>query len=91
MVVHGALIGWSRPNGTVADAISQHATAGRPFDDELVTLWARQISSALAYIHSWRVLHRDLKSANIFIDALGNALVVRPGREPNPRRSPLLC
>ena len=38
-------------------------------------LWLRQIASALSYMHKQRVIHRDLKLANLFLDREGNVKV----------------
>lgn len=38
-------------------------------DDEAIAKWLGQLASGLHYMHSRRVLHRDLKSSNIFLSA----------------------
>jgi len=40
----------------------------RPFEEERVLEWGHQISQALQYVHSMKVLHRDLKLANVLLD-----------------------
>merc|ERR1712054_634451 len=39
----------------------------RGFSEERVLTWFCEIASALRYIHSRSVIHRDLKSGNIFV------------------------
>jgi serine/threonine protein kinase len=38
-----------------------------PFDPQLCMFWFLQISMALKYLHDKHVLHRDLKTANVFL------------------------
>ncbi len=40
-----------------------------PFPEELVLDWFTQLTTAIAYCHSKRVLHRDLKPGNVFLTA----------------------
>lgn len=40
---------------------------GRKLDEKKVVDWAAQIALAIFYMHDKRILHRDLKTPNIFI------------------------
>ncbi|XP_078320634.1 uncharacterized protein LOC144617592 isoform X2 [Crassostrea virginica] len=40
---------------------------GKLLDEEQIVEWFRQICSALKYVHSRNILHRDLKTKNIFL------------------------
>lgn len=56
-------------NGNLSSAIKkQH---GAPFATSQVTDWLRQLASALEHVHSREVLHRDLKTANVFLTSAG--------------------
>ncbi len=60
--------------------------------------WVLQIASALACIHAERVIHRDLKTANIFLAGLDGELAklgdfgcsvrLRTGRNEPAKRNP---
>eukprot|EP00047_Mylnosiga_fluctuans_P007739 m.255244 g.255244 ORF g.255244 m.255244 type:complete len:799 (+) comp19374_c0_seq1:30-2426(+) len=54
-------------NGTLADVIREHKAAGAQLAEERILQWAVQITLAIQYIHGMRILHRDLKCANIFL------------------------
>jgi len=49
-----------------------------PLEEETVVEWARQLLSALKYLHSRKppVIHRDVKPANIKITPAGRAILV---------------
>lgn len=53
--------------GNVAEAIQEKVEAGGGFEMSLVRHWAAQLCAALAHIHSMRVIHRDVKSANLLL------------------------
>lgn len=46
---------------------------GSHFSESQILTWFIQICQALKYVHSQHILHRDIKSQNIFLDAQGNA------------------
>lgn len=41
---------------------------GVPFNEELIVRWFRQLCSAVHYIHQCKILHRDIKTSNIFVN-----------------------
>ena len=53
--------------GTLDEALKARALASRPLDEDFLMDWFCQIVSALAYMHAHCILHRDLKSANVFL------------------------
>lgn len=52
-------------NSRIKEAKSQENP--KPFDPQLAMFWFLQICMALKYLHDNRILHRDLKTANIFL------------------------
>lgn len=62
--------------GDLARHIARTREAERTFCDHDVLRWFAQMSQALEYMHDRRVLHRDLKSSNVF---LTSDLVVKLG------------
>lgn len=55
--------------GTLSDRIDAAQRASTPFEADVATAWIVQISMAVAYMHSMRVLHRDLSARNIFLSS----------------------
>lgn len=55
------------PGGDVA-AVIRHRR-GVPFNERQVVLWFQQLASALNYLHQRKILHRDIKTGNIFVTA----------------------
>lgn len=53
--------------GDLRKHISEKAQSGSYFSEDEVMMWFVQIVLALKYIHSEKVLHRDLKTSNIFL------------------------
>lgn len=45
----------------------KEAQGGRKLEEQQVVDWATQIALAIFYMHDKRILHRDLKTPNIFI------------------------
>lgn len=52
-------------NSRIKEAKKQEPV--RPFDPKLAMFWFLQICMALKYLHDNHILHRDLKTANIFL------------------------
>ncbi|KAG2435593.1 hypothetical protein HYH02_011885 [Chlamydomonas schloesseri] len=59
--------------GDLAAAIQRRQAEKKPFSEDEIMFWFVQIVLALYHVHGRNVLHRDLKSQNIFI-AEGNLL-----------------
>lgn len=54
-------------DGTLADRIKQCALSKRKLEPSLVQRWFAQLALAIDHVHASRILHRDVKSANIFL------------------------
>jgi serine/threonine-protein kinase len=54
------------------ETLREALRGGRAGDLRKRLLIARQVANALAYVHSKRIIHRDVKPDNIRIDASGN-------------------
>ncbi|KAH8067566.1 serine/threonine kinase [Aureococcus anophagefferens] len=54
--------------GDLAYHINEKKAAGERFAAAHVWRWFHEMASALEYMHRRRVLHRDLKSTNVFVD-----------------------
>ena len=54
-------------NGDLAQHIARAKKRGLRFKEDLVLYWFAQIACALHYVHSQNILHRDLKTQNIFL------------------------
>lgn len=61
--------------GDLRKLIKEKAKAGEHLPEDQVMTWFVQLCLALQYCHSEKVLHRDLKTSNIFIDKSGGATV----------------
>lgn len=57
--------------GDLASAIKEKKKAGGTFTEEEILNWFIQICIALEYIHGRKILHRDIKSQNIFLTSNG--------------------
>lgn len=54
-------------DGTLADRIKQCAARDSKLSAPLVQRWFVQLALAVDHVHASRILHRDIKSANIFL------------------------
>lgn len=53
--------------GTLEQLIERQRYEGNPFPEDVLIEWMAELLCALAHIHSKRILHRDLKTGNIFV------------------------
>lgn len=60
-------------HGTLADRLK--AQEGKAMDEAQIWKWSIQVAVGLQHMHSRHVLHRDLKSANVFITAQQDAKI----------------
>ena len=53
--------------GDLYAKIAQRKKLGKLFPEEQIVTWFLQMALALKHIHTRRILHRDLKTQNIFL------------------------
>jgi len=53
--------------GTLADKILEYKLAGEAFDTDTIINWISQVILGVMLMHSKNILHRDLKSQNLFL------------------------
>ena len=56
--------------GSVAGLLDRHG----PFAEAVILRYARQVLVGVEHLHSWGILHRDLKGANLLLDSTGRHL-----------------
>lgn len=61
--------------GDLYHAIHNQRRCGCLFSESLVIRWFTQASLALKHLHDKRVLHRDLKTQNIFLSGKGDGVI----------------
>lgn len=65
--------------GELAGAIKKRKLAHGHFSENRVLVWFTQLTSALTYLHAQRILHRDLKTQNVFLKGKGRNTVIKLG------------
>eukprot|EP00762_Andalucia_godoyi_P006726 ANDGO_06153.mRNA.1 putative serine/threonine-protein kinase nek3 len=55
--------------GDLYDAIKRQAALNKPFAEEQIVDWLLQVCLAIKHCHDKKILHRDIKSQNIFLTA----------------------
>lgn len=53
--------------GDLAKLIKKNSELHLHFSEPQIVLWVFQLAKALDFIHSFNILHRDIKSSNVFI------------------------
>ncbi|EPY20103.1 hypothetical protein STCU_09154 [Strigomonas culicis] len=54
-------------SGTLEDLIERQRCEGKPFPADVLIEWMAELLCALAHIHDKRIMHRDLKTSNIYV------------------------
>ena len=57
--------------GDLMKTLIEYAGSGKRFKEDTLKLWAVQLLVAMEYLHSERVLHRDIKTSNVFLNEQG--------------------
>ena len=57
--------------GDLYNQLIKQAKSGKYFPEKIIINWLVQICSALKYIHSKHIIHRDIKPQNIFLSKKG--------------------
>ncbi|KAL3311028.1 Mitogen-activated protein kinase kinase kinase 1 [Cichlidogyrus casuarinus] len=60
------------PGGSVASSLHKYGA----YTEQLTFKYGKQILSGMAHLYELRIIHRDLKGANLLLDATGNHLKI---------------
>ena len=55
------------PGGSIHSLLTKFGS----FDEKLIRVYTRQVLQGLAYLHEHNLVHRDIKGANLLVDAQG--------------------
>lgn len=69
--------------GSIASLLKKHG----PLSENICKIFLRQILNGLLYLHSHKVLHRDIKGGNILVDGDGVAKLADFGSSKSFERS----
>ncbi|EAR90997.3 plant dual-specificity MAP kinase kinase family domain protein (macronuclear) [Tetrahymena thermophila SB210] len=61
--------------GDLEQRIIQAQKANTLFDCKTILKWFTQLCSAVRFIHNQKIIHRDIKNSNIFLDSNDNILL----------------
>lgn len=61
--------------GDLCAAVKERARAGIPFEESAVLECFSQVADAVNYVHQMKMVHRDIKSRNVFLCRTGRALL----------------
>mmetsp|Transcript_45368 Transcript_45368/g.97266 ORF Transcript_45368/g.97266 Transcript_45368/m.97266 type:complete len:451 (-) Transcript_45368:119-1471(-) len=61
--------------GDLCAAVKERARSGMPFEENAVLECFAQVADAVNYVHLQKMVHRDIKSRNIFLCRTGKALL----------------
>merc|ERR1719476_1073619 len=61
--------------GDLCAAVKERARAKVPFEESAVLECFSQVADAVSYVHAQKMVHRDIKSRNIFLCRTGRALL----------------
>jgi NIMA (never in mitosis gene a)-related kinase len=60
------------PGGDLSQLIKSHKDSRSFFPEDQISQWMTQMLSALRYLEERRVIHRDIKSSNVYLTEDGN-------------------
>lgn len=63
------------PKGDLKTLISKRREKHDYFDEKQILTWFVQVALGVKHIHENKIIHRDLKTENIFLDAQMNAQI----------------
>ncbi|CAJ1376299.1 unnamed protein product [Effrenium voratum] len=61
--------------GDLCAAVKDRAKSGQPFEESAVLECFSQVADAVRYVHAHKMVHRDIKSRNVFLCRTGQALL----------------
>lgn len=82
--------------GDMYDMIQRHKASRRPFSEAQIRTWFVQMCLALGYVHEQGMVHRDVKTANLFLNKdgtlkIGDFGIAKELEHNSPRLSGRTC